>query len=341
MRRLAFPALILALPAYAQDSELLVFDYSGYEVPEYHQSYIAEHGQSPSFTFFGDEEEAFQKLQTGFNADVTHICAGSVGKFTESGLIEPWDTDQIPAYGDLDTNLTGQDVSGGETYFIPTDYGTTAIAYNTEEVTEEQVASLQVFQDPAFAGRLTMPDNVDDAFALAFLATGVTDWSDVSDEQFDAAVEWLRAVHPNLRTYWVDPGELSQLMASGEILVAWAWNETFPTLTEMDFPVGFQREPAEGSSVWLCGYVNNANGQGVEDKAYDYINAVLDPQSTQPLLDAGFGHSNAAAMGEVDAEELRAVGLGEIASPVLAQLPVDPEFRERMSEAFERIKVGF
>ena len=341
MRRLALPAIILALPAYAQDSELLVFDYSGFEDPAYHGAYVEAHGASPEFTFFGDEDEAFQKISTGFNADVTHICAGSVSKFTESGLIEPWDTSRIDAYGDLDSNLTGQDVAGGETYFIPLDYGTTAVAYNMDEVPAEDVASLQIFQNPNYAGRLTIPDNVDDAFALAYLATGVTDWSEATDEQFEAAADWLRAVHPNLRTYWVDPGELSQLMASGEILAAWAWNETFPTLTEMDFPVGFQREPAEGSSVWLCGYVNNASGQGSEDKAYDFINAMLAPASTQPLLDAGYGHSNAASMGEIDAESLASVGLGEIAAPVLAQLPVDPAMRERMSETFERIKAGF
>ena len=68
---------------------------------------------------------------------------------------------------------------------------------------------------------------------------------------------------------------------------------------------------------------------------------MLAPASTQPLLDAGYGHSNAASMGNIDAEELMNVGLGEIAAPVLAQLPVDPMVRERMSEAFERIKAGF
>ena len=341
MIRLAFPALVLALPAYAQDADLLIIDYSGFEDPAYHSAYVDQNGASPEFTFFGDEDEAFQKLSTGFNADVTHICAGSVGKFTDSGLIEPWDTSRIEAFGDLDSNLTGQDVTGGETYFVPTDWGSTAIAYNMDEVSADDVASLQIFTNPDYAGRVTIPDNVDDAFALAYLATGVTDWSQATDAQFEAAATWLREVHPNLRTYWVDPGELSQLMASGEILAAWAWNETYPTLTEMDFPVGFQREPAEGSSVWLCGYVNNAEGQGSEDKAYDFINAMLASSSTRPLLDAGYGHSNAAAMSEIDAGELAAVGLGDIAAPVLAQLPVDPAMRERMNETFERIKAGF
>jgi spermidine/putrescine transport system substrate-binding protein len=206
----------------AQDAELLVFDYSGFEVPEHHAAYIAKHGQSPSFAFFGDEDEAFQKIRSGFQADVAHICAGSVTKWQDSGLLEAWDTAKIQYYADLDANLKGQEIGAGQTYFVPTDFGSTAIAYNPDEVSADDVATLQVFKNPKYAGRMSLPDNVDDAYALAYLATGVTNWTEATDEQFEAASAWLREIHPNLRTYWTDAGELAQLMASGEILVSWA-----------------------------------------------------------------------------------------------------------------------
>ncbi len=59
-------ATALGTSAVAQDSELVVLDYPGFETPEFHQPYFDEHGQSPTFSFFGDEEEAFQKVQAGF-----------------------------------------------------------------------------------------------------------------------------------------------------------------------------------------------------------------------------------------------------------------------------------
>ncbi|WP_308916931.1 ABC transporter substrate-binding protein [Jannaschia sp. LMIT008] len=333
---------VVAAPAAAQD--LTVFEYSGYELPEYHQTYIDAHGGSPDFAFLGDEEEAFQKLSSGFTAPgLTHICAGSVTKFAESGIVEPWDTSRITNYDNLNTALTGTDVRGdGDTYFIPTDYGSTATAYNTEEVPAEDVASLDVFLDPQYAGRMSIPDNVDDAYALAYLATGTTDWTTATDEQFQAASDWLRQAHGNLRTYWVDPAELAQLMTSGEVLVAWAWNETLPTLADEGFPIGFEREAAEGSSLWLCGYVNMAESDSDEDLVYDYINAILDPSSTQPLMDAGFGHANDAAFtDQITEDEQVAGGLGPIDAPVLAQLPMDGQLRARQAEEFERIKAGF
>ena len=326
----------------AQDAELLVFDYSGFEVPEHHAAYIAKHGQSPSFAFFGDEDEAFQKIRSGFQADVAHICAGSVTKWQDSGLLEAWDTAKIQYYADLDANLKGQEIGAGQTYFVPTDFGSTAIAYNPDEVSADDLATLQVFKNPKYAGRMSLPDNVDDAYALAYLATGVTNWTEATDEQFEAASAWLREIHPNLRTYWTDAGELAQLMASGEILVSWAWNETYPTMVEEGRPIAFQREATEGSSLWLCGYVNLANSPGNADKAYDYLNAFLAPDNVMPLLENGYGSANATALNDqVGVEDLAAAGLEPITAPVLAQLPMSNASRERQVETFELIKAGF
>ncbi|MDG4648952.1 extracellular solute-binding protein [Roseibacterium sp. SDUM158017] len=334
-------SLTLGLPAYAQD--LLVFDYSGFETPEFHQPYIDTHGTAPEFVFFGDEDEAFQRLLAGFRSDVTHICAGSVPRWEASGIIEPWDPSRIDAFATLNSDLVGEDVAAGaeDLYFLPTDYGSTAVVYNSDEVPAEDVASLEIFNDPDYAGRLSIPDNVDDAYALAYLATGVSDWSDVTDAQFEAATEWLRGIHPNLVNYWVDPAEIQQLMASGQVLAAWAWNEVPVSLADEGFPTGFARNTEEGTSVWLCGYVNMAEGEGSEDLAYDYVNALLSEASAGPLLENGFGSANDAALQAQGPEALEAAGLGEVTVPVLAQLPISNEQRERQAEAFERIKAGF
>jgi spermidine/putrescine transport system substrate-binding protein len=336
-------ALSLTVPVPAAAQDLLVFDYSGFEDPSFHGPFVERHGDSPEFVFFGDEDEAFQRLLAGFRADVTHICAGSVPRWRESGIIEPWDRDRIAAYDNLNADLVGEDVLAGsaDLFFLPTDYGSTAVAYNADEVPAEDVASLEIFNDPDYAGRLSIPDNVDDAYALAYLATGVTDWSDVTDAQFEAATDWLRGVHENLLTYWVDPAEIQQLMASGQVLATWAWNEVPVALADQAFPVGFARNTDEGTSVWLCGYVNMAEGEGSEELAYDYVNALLSEASAGPLLENGFGSANDAALQAQGPEAMEAAGLGEVTVPVLAQLPISNEQRERQAEAFERIKAGF
>ena len=337
-------ALLAATAAGAQDPDLLVLDWSGFEEEPFHEAYAAEHGEHPSFTFFGDEEEAFQKLRSGFRADVSHPCPHSVQKWRDAGLIEPWDVSQIPSYEGVAQEFKDDPVFADEegVWFIPADLGATAIAYNTEEVPEGEVSTLQVFADPKYAGRISLPDNVDDVYALAYLATGTTDWSAATDEDFQAASEWLRQVAPNVRTYWTDGAELGQLMATGEVLVAWAWGETPVTLSAEGQPIDFQRQAEEGHTTWSCGYVNLVDGPGSEEKAHDFVEAFLKPEVSEYIVtEWGYGHGNAAGMEAIEASALEEAWLDPVDGPVLRQLPMDNALRERMIEEFELIKAGF
>ena len=339
-------ALALAAPglATAADPQLTVFDWAGFEEPVIFQGYIDKHGDSPTFAFYGDDDEAFQKLSSGFRADVAHPCSQMVSKYRDAGLIEPWDAARIPAVADIDPRFLNSEVfkDAEGLWYIPTDFGATAIAYNTENVPAEDVSTLQVFVNPAYQGRTSLPDSADDVWALAYLATGVTDWTSVTDEQFKAAADWLRQAHQNVAAYWADPAEQSQLMASGAVDVAWSWNDAIPLLQAENYPIGFQRQAKEGSSTFFCGFVNLKNGPGSEDKAYDFINAWLAPEAAKGLLDTiGSGHTNTKALATV-ADDPRVVqNLGAIDAPVLAQTPNDPAQRERQLAEFEKIKAGF
>lgn len=334
----------LASTAFAADPDLLVFDWSGFEEEGFYVKYEEKHGIAPSYAFFGEEEEAFQKLRSGFRADVGHPCSQSVQKWRDAGLIEPWDISMIPSYAKVEQSYKDNPIFADETgvYFIPADAGATAIAYNTEMVPAEDVQTLQVFTDPKYAGRISLPDNVDDAYALAFLATGTSDWTTATQEDFEAASAWMRQAHANNRAYWADGAELAQLMGTGEVLIAWSWNETPVTMSGEGEPIAFEREPAEGSSVWFCGYVNLVDGPGSEEKAHDFMEAWLAPEVTNYIVNEwGYGHANAENMANIDADTLQEVGLGPVDVPLLAQAPMENALREQMIAEFEKIKAGF
>ncbi|MBT9244090.1 extracellular solute-binding protein [Gemmobacter fulvus] len=337
-------ALAFAMPAFAADSELTVLDWAGWDIAGVLTEYVAKNGDQPTYSFFADDDEAFQKASSGFKPDVAHPCAASVSRYRDADLLEPWDTTKIPEFANLAPRMLNSPIFKDDAgvWFIPTDYAYTAVAYNTKEVPAEDVASLKVFTDPKYAGRLSMPDSTDDVWSLAFLATGVTSWENVTDEQFTAAADWLRAVHPNVRAYWADPAEMSQLMATGEVLVAWSWNDGVALLQQEGFPIGFQRAPAEGAATWFCGYVNFKDAPGKEDKAYDFINSLLAHSSAPALLEAlGYAHANDAAMKEMPVDTLAASFVDPVTTTLFAQTPVSQEFRTRMIEEFEAIKAGF
>ena len=340
-------AFALALPfsfAHAADPELIVFDWAGFEDENLIKAYVEKHGQMPTYALFGDDDEAFQKVSSGFKADVAHPCSQMVSKYRDAGLIEPWDTSRIPNFGEIAPRFLNSKIFSDDTgvWYIPTDYAYTAIAYNMTDVPAEDVASLDVFLNPKYAGRISLPDNTDDVWALALLATGVTDWTNISEEQFQAAATWLRQAHENVVAYWADPSELSQLMAGGQVQVAWSWNDSIALMREEGFAVGFQRQAKEGASSWFCGYVNFKDAPGSEDKAYDFINAWLDHSSARGLLDGfGYAHSNDVAMAEIPAADLVTADVSPIDTTLLAQTPIDVQMRDRMLEEFEKIKAGF
>lgn len=257
-------AAVLAQPALAADPNLIVFDWAGFESEGLMKSYIEKHGQMPTYAFYGDDDEAFQKVASGFKADLAHPCSQMVSKYRDAGLIEPWDVSRIPEYENISERFKDSEIFSDDqgVWYIPTDYAYTAIAYNTESVPPEDLASVQIFLDPRYAGRISLPDNTDDIWSLALLATGVSDWTELTEEQFQAGAQWLRQAHENVRAYWADPSELSQLMATGEVQLAWTWNDAIALMRQEGFPVGFQRQSEEGSATWFCGYVNMKDAPG-------------------------------------------------------------------------------
>lgn len=337
-------ALALALPALAANGELIVFDWAGFEDQALIEDYVAKHGDMPTYAFFGDDDEAFQKVSSGFKADVAHPCSQKVSSYRDAGLIEPWDVSRIPEFANIAPRFLDSPIfkDEGGVWYIPTDYAYTAIAYNTDQVKPEDVASLNVFIDPKYAGRISLPDNVDDTFSLALLATGVTSWTDITDEQFTAAADWLRKAHANTRAYWADPSELAQLMKSGEVIISWSWNDGVAAMRKEGVPVAFNRTPTEGVASWFCGMVNFKDGPGSEDNAYDFINAWLAPGSAKGLLaNFGYAHANDAAMKDITLEELKAGDVDPVDGILLSQTPISAEQRGRMLEEFEKIKAGF
>lgn len=344
---LLISASLVAGAAFAEDAELVVFDWAGYEDPEFYVDFTEKHGDGPTFAFFSDEEEAFQKLRAGFKADAVHPCSQSVPKWIEAGLLAPLDISKITEWDNLEPGF--RDIKAywqdGKPYFVPVDWGNTALTYNTELLKPEDVQSLKAFIDPKHAGRVSIPDNVDDAYALGFLATGVRDWTNVTDEQVQAASDFLRQVHQNMRAYWTDGASLAQMMQSGEVYLAWAWNETFSTMSAEGHPIAMKRDTDEGSSSWVCGYSKLADAPGNEDKFYDFVNAWLAPRTADYIVSAwGYGHSNAAAMSKMSAEDLAAVGLetsDKLRAGTLWQAPTSSDLREKLIADFEKIKAGF
>ncbi|PWJ84901.1 putative spermidine/putrescine transport system substrate-binding protein [Pseudaminobacter salicylatoxidans] len=335
--------------ARAADDNLLVFDWAGYEDPSFHPKYAGKYGDSPSFAFFGEEEEAFQKLRSGFKADLGHPCSQNVVKWREAGLLQPLDTSRIEGWSDLNPDIMAmKDLvtsDDGKVWLMPYEWGNTQLTYNSDKIDEKDVQSVRAFADPKFEGRVSIGDNVDDAYALAAIAIGLRNGAVMNDEQFRQASDFLRQVHKNVRLYWADTTEIVQALTGGEVDLAWAWNDAVAQSVANGVPIKARKDTDEGYSTWVCGYVMFKDAPGNKDKAYDFLSALNDPEVAKTLVgDWGYGHANAKGMAGVDPQVLKEQGYEtaqESSDRIWFQSPVPSDLKQKMIAEFEKIKAGY
>ena len=128
----AATALVLGTAANAADPDLTVLDWAGWEIDGMLQPYVDKNGQKPTYVFFADDDEAFQKMSSGFKADVVHPCAAAVPRYMDAGLIEPWDVSKIPEFANIPARMTAPFTNDQGVWFIPTDYAYTCLLYTSD-----------------------------------------------------------------------------------------------------------------------------------------------------------------------------------------------------------------
>ncbi len=346
-------AAVGALPMFGSSSinqaqaaeALLVFDWAGYEVPELHQPYIRKYGASPSVTVYADVHEAFVKIQAGFRCDTVHPNAWDVRRFYDAGLLQPWDVNRLSNWPDVFPNLAhfSGTVFDDQQYMIPTDWGINSIIVR-DDIVEAGEDSWNILWDKRYAGRISMTAEMDLAVQSTALSLGIMDPFHATDEEVARIRAKLIEQRELLRFYWSDPTELEQAVASGEVVAAVAWPQVYGDLIKEGHPVRYMN-PKEGVYSWLTGFVRLKEAPGSEQRAYDYVDAWLAPETGKWMIENyGYGHTNRKSFDLVDPAILKEKGLGapeEVLGKAHATQEYDPELRDRLVQMFEEIKAGF
>ncbi len=328
--------------------EINYFTWGGYDIAEIHPAYIEKYGGPPAYSLFGEEEEAMQKMRAGFTPDIAHPCVNSVGRWRDAGIIQPIDVSRIPSWPDVWDDL--QNMKGtmfdGVNWFVPFDWGNSSILYRTDLVDPEYIEeeSWSILLDERYKGRMAVFDSVDAVAGITGLLIGAADPFNMTDAELAEARVVLKKIHDNMRFWWTDQSAVEQALASGEMVAGYAWNSAVVNLKKEGVPVSYMN-PKEGILFWDCGLVRVKDAPGSEVAAYDFIEAMLDPESGRFLIDEyGYGHANEKAFDLVSAERLDVLGLSSPAA-LFAQGAffdqIAPEIREKLITMFEEVKAGF
>lgn len=190
-----------------------------------------------------DPAAVTSKLQTG-GTGISGYTDGTYHARTafEAGLLQPIDMANVPNY---DKNLlkafkkAPAHIFDGKVYGIPQSWGTDSVAYNRDKI-KGRIDDIGALWDPAYKGKIAMPSGLFESVIVAGIYAEVDDPFAMSDDELRKVKELLVKQKPLLRTYWKQIGELTNLFASGEVHIAWAWN-----------PVLELREKADIDMVWV------------------------------------------------------------------------------------------
>lgn len=306
-------ALTRMTAARAEADVVHYFTWGGYDEPFLHQPYMRDHGDDAvSFTLFGDSQAALQKIRSGFTPDVYHPCLQSaLSQPKAADILQPIDIDRLEHWPDVFQRL--KDVTGivdpdGTVWAVPIDFGFTSVIYRTDLVDMEE-ESFSVLVDPQYAGRIAILDNVTEQVHFGAKLAGIDDPWNMNDDEMAATVEVWRAMLDNAAFMWVDQTSVEQAIASGEVVAAVAYNESFVKLRDQGVPVDYMFSPKEGIFTWLCGLSIVNGAEASPEQMHAFIDSMLAPETGVALMENyGYGHSNALTYEALGDERMKELG---------------------------------
>ncbi|MCE2519236.1 MAG: extracellular solute-binding protein [Alphaproteobacteria bacterium] len=314
--------------ARADTEQPVLFTWAGYDSPEFAAQYVAENGAPPNYTFFSNQEEAFNKMRGGYSPDLMFPCIESMQLWHDAGLLAPIDTSMLthwPDLFDVFRDIPGG-MMGGEQVFAADDWGQTSIVVRTDlapEYADPANQSWNALQDEKYKGRMSVVDSSSDMASIAGVALGI-DAFNMGDAQIAEVREWLVRQMPNNRIVTHSMTEVAQSLAAGEVIMGVAWNSVLTQLK--DAAAGSDAQwvwmvPKEGAITWCCGLTIHpaSKERGLYEKAHEVIDSYLSPESGRfEITEWLAGHSNRKSYEGLDEEWLLSVGLAKDVDTFLA-----------------------
>jgi putative spermidine/putrescine transport system substrate-binding protein/spermidine/putrescine transport system substrate-binding protein len=285
-----------AQSAEAAGCTLTAIVWEGYTDPSFTKPFEDQTGCTVKATYAGSSDEMFAKFRAGGGRTYDIISAS--GDITErlykAGLVQPIDTSKLQNYGSVFQSFQGGkwNTFDGKPYGVTFAWGPNVLVYNTKDV-KSKPNSWDVLFDPAYAGKISLPDNPMTIADVA-LWLGKSDPYDLTEADLAEVKQTLLELRPNIRKFWTTAGELANLFQSGEIVLAHAWPLTYTQLSEAGFPIG-SVSPKGKLTGWTDSWMISKNSRHPE-VAYQWIDYILSGPGQKGVMDVT-GYSGATTLG--------------------------------------------
>ncbi len=336
----ALTALAVTAASSASAAEIRVLNWKGYgtDADFAVKAFEEKTGHKVRHDYFNSEQEMLTKLRTNPGAyDVVMINAAYTDQARTEGLIQKIDTSKMANFGNLAPNMAANAslAPNGEVYGVAWTWGLTSFGVNTTQVTPLP-DSLSVFWDEQYKGKVGWRDDPLESVQFAALATG-QDINDIKD--LDAIKAKLKALMPQIKTFWGSENDWNQFMAAGDFVLAPFWSGSAGRSIAKGLPVAFI-VPKEGAIGWLDG-LSVAKGTKNAEAATQFIDYMIDPGFYVEWAASGAPASANAKAAEAlpeDSFNRKTLGDPEVVARVQFMKPVPDDKRKVYLEMWQELK---
>jgi putative spermidine/putrescine transport system substrate-binding protein len=207
--------------------------------------------------YAGSSDEMVTLMRNGGDQyDMVSASGDASLRLIEGKNVQPMNPALIPDYPNFIEALKSppHNTVDGKHYGISLQWGPNTLLYNTEKVTPAPTSWESIY-DPKYKGGITIPDNaIQIADAALYLSKtkpdlGIEDPYELTQDQFDAAVNLLKQQRPLLKKHWVLASDEIDLFKNGDAVIGASWPYQTNTLAADKVPVK-DLIPSEGATGW-------------------------------------------------------------------------------------------
>jgi putative spermidine/putrescine transport system substrate-binding protein len=242
----------------AGEGQLNLIAWEGYAQPLWVKPFEQQTGCQVNAKYAGSSDQmvALMKNGGGGQYDLVSASGDASLRLIYGGDVKPVNVNLIPDWKNFVPQLQSppHNTINGIHYGISLQWGPNILMYNTKDFPTPP-SSWNVIYDPKYKGKITIPNNpIQIADAALYLSKtnpslGITDPYELTQPQFQAAVDLLKQQRPLIRKYWDLASQEISMFANGEAVIGASWPYQESQLKDAKVPIA-SVIPQEGATGW-------------------------------------------------------------------------------------------
>ena len=240
------------------EGQLNVIAWEGYTQPLWVKPFEQATGCQVNAKYAGSSDQMVTLMKGGGGGQYDLVSASGDAslRLIYGGDVKPVNVNLVPDWKNFFPQLQSppHNTINGIHYGISLQWGPNTLMYNTQDFPTPP-DSWSVIYDSKYSGKITVPDNpIQIADAALYLSKtqpslGITDVYELTQAQFNAAINLLKQQRPLIKKYWGLASQEISMFKNGDAIVGASWPYQESVLKGDGAPVA-STIPTQGATGW-------------------------------------------------------------------------------------------